>query len=209
MKKITKVSNRIIRRFNPCYDPAELGIKESEYLPIAEAVEKYRDAVKNKEDIIWLLCREQFMSDKDMRLFAVWCAREALKLVDNPDRRIVNACDVAERFANGEATRDERAAARSAARAAAWSAASDAARAAAWSAARAAAWSAASDAARDAAWSAASDAARSAAWSAASDAARDAARYAAWYAAKSAAWSAASDAARAAQIDKLLTYFLK
>ena len=189
MKKITKISNRIIRRFNPCYDPAELGIKESEYLPIAEAVEKYRDAVKNKEDIIWLLCREQFMSDKDMRLFAVWCAREALKLVDNPDRRIVNACDVAERFANGEATRDERAAARSAA--------------------RAAAWSAASDAARDAAWSAASDAARSAAWSAASDAARDAARYAAWYAAKSAAWSAASDAARAAQIDKLLTYFLK
>ena len=107
MKKITKVSNRIIRRFHPCYDPAELGIKESEYLPIAEALEKYRDAVKNKEDIIWLLCREQFMSDKDMRLFAVWCAREALKLLKNPDPRSLNACDVAERFANGQATGDE------------------------------------------------------------------------------------------------------
>ena len=154
MKKITKISNRIIRRFHPCYDPAELGIKESEYLPIAEAVEKYRDAVKNKGDIIWLLCRKQFMSDKDMRLFAVWCAREALKLLKNPDPRSLNACDVAERFANGQATSDELDAARDAA----WSAAMDADSDAAWSAARAAA--------RDAAWAAA----WSAAWSAARDA---------------------------------------
>ena len=158
MKKITKVSNRIIRRFHPCYDPAELGIKESEYLPIAEALEKYRDAVKNKEDIIWLLCREQFMSDKDMRLFAVWCAREALKLLKNPDPRSLNACDVAERFANGQATSDELDAAWFAARDAAWYAASDAA----WSAARYAAWSAAWyatwSAVRDATWSAARDA---------------------------------------------------
>ena len=185
MKRITKVSNRIIRRFDPCYDPAELGIKESEYLPIAEAVEKYRDAVKNKEDIIWLLCREQFMSDKDMRLFAVWCAREALKLVDNPDRRSVNACDVAERFANGEATRDERDAA--------------------WSAACAAAWSAASAAAKSVAW----DAARAAAWCADRDVASAAARYAARAAARCAAEDAARSVASDAQIDKLLTCFLK
>ena len=181
MKKITKISNRIIRRFHPCYDPAELGIKESEYLPIAEAVEKYRDAVKHKEDVIWLLCRPEFMTDRDMRLFAVWCAREALKLVDNPDRRSVNACDVAERFANGEATSDELDAAWSAA----WSAASDAA----------------SAAARDVASAAARYAAMYAAWSVARYAASDAAKYA--------AWSVARCAARDAQIDKLLTYFLK
>ena len=154
MKKITKISNRIIRRFHPCYDPAELGIKESEYLPIAEAVEKYRDAVKNKGDIIWLLCRKQFMSDKDMRLFAVWCAREALKLLKNPDPRSLNACDVAERFANGQATSDELDAAWSAALSAAMDADSDAARSAARAAARDAAWAAA----WSAAWSAARDA---------------------------------------------------
>lgn len=154
MKKITKISNRIIRRFHPCYDPAELGIKESEYLPIAEAVEKYRDAVKNKGDIIWLLCRKQFMSDKDMRLFAVWCAREALKLLKNPDPRSLNACDVAERFANGQATSDELDAARDAAWSAAMDADSDAARSAARAAARDAAWAAA----WSAAWSAARDA---------------------------------------------------
>ena len=122
MRKITKISNRIIRRFNPCYDPSELGSKESEYLPIVEAVEKYRDKCKNKSDVIWLLCRKEFMTEKDMRLFAVWCDREALKL-DNPDERSINACNVAERFANGQADSDELAAAWAEARDAAWAAA--------------------------------------------------------------------------------------
>ena len=141
MKKITKISNRIIRRFRPCYDPSEIGSKESEYLPIREAVEKYRNSVKEKEDIIWLLCRKEFMSDRDIRLFATWCAREALKLIENPDQRSVDACNVAERYANGYATDEEL----------------DAAWAAAWDAARAA-----RAAARDAAWAAAWDAARAA-----------------------------------------------
>lgn len=47
------------------------------------------------------------MSDKDMRLFAVWCAREALKLIPKPDPRSINACNVAENFANGTATQEE------------------------------------------------------------------------------------------------------
>jgi len=191
MKKITKISNRIIRRFNPCCDPSELGSKESEYLPIVEAVEKYRSKIKNKSDIVWLLCRREFMTDRDMRLFAVWCAREALKLSENPDQRSLNACDVAERFANGEATSDELAAARCAA----------------WDAAGYAAWNAAGNAA----WAAARDAAGDAAWAAARTAARTAAGYAAWYAAGDSAWAAARDAAwyaaGDAQIDKLLTYF--
>ena len=150
MKKITKISNRIIRIFDPCYDPSELGSKESEYLPIIVAVEKYRDKCKNKEDIVWLLCRKEFMNEKDMRLFAVWCAREALKLSENPDQRSLNACDVAEKFAYGEATREQLDAARAAARYA--DAAGAAARyaaavwvlAAAWYAAEA--WAAAKDA---------------------------------------------------------------
>ena len=90
------------------------------------------------------------------------------------------------------------AAARDAARAAAWdaarAAAGDAARAAAWDAARAAAGDAAGDAAWDAARAAAGDAAWVAAWAAARAAAWDAAAAAAWAAARAAAW----DAARAA-----------
>ena len=171
------ISNRIIRKLNPCYDPSEVVKDENEKLPVREWVAKYRNLVKDKSDIIWLLCNKLYMSDKDMRLFAVWCAREALKLVANPDPRSVAACDVAERYANGEATDEELTAARAAARDA-W-AASDAA------------WADASAAALEAAWADASAAARGAAWAAALGAA------------SGAAWAAARDA----QIDKLMTYF--
>jgi len=194
MKK--KITYKDLMSFNPCYYPEELGkINKRKPLTIPEFIHQYRDRVKNKEDIIWVVCRKEYMSERDMRLFAVWCAREALELVD-PDPRSVEVCDVAERFANGEATSEEFTAARDAARAAA----RDAARAAAWDAARDAAWAAA----RDAAWAAAWDAARDAAWAAAWDAARDAA----WAAARAAARDAAGAAARDAQIDKLLTYFI-
>ena len=103
-------------------------------------------------------------NDRTARLFAVWCAREELKLVDEPDPRSVEACNVAERYANGEAIKDELAAAWAAGGAAAWAAAGAAAWAAAWAAAGAAAWAAAASAA---AWDAASAAARAAAWAAA------------------------------------------
>ena len=175
----TKINNKLIRSFDPCYDPSEIGISDKENISVKKWIEKYRDQVKNKEDIIWLVCRPEFMSDRDCRLFAVWCAREVLKLIEIPDPRSINSCDVAERFANGTATSLELAAARDAV----W----DAARAAASAAARDAAW----DAASAAAWAAAWAAARDAVWDAASAAARDAARA----------------AARDAQIDQLLTYF--
>lgn len=63
-------------------------------------------------------------TERTARLFAVWCARQALKLRDKPDPRSVTACDVAVRYANGEATRDELYAAMDAA----WDAAMAAAR---------------------------------------------------------------------------------
>jgi hypothetical protein len=65
--------------------------------------------------------------------------------------RILRVCT---KFANEKATKEELAAARYAARDAAWCAARDAA----WCAARYTAWYAARDAARDAAWDAARDA---------------------------------------------------
>ena len=157
----TTINNETIREFSPCYDPKEVCIPEDETLSVKEWIEKYRDTVKNKEDVIWLLCRKEFMSDKDQRLFAVWCARESFKLQKSVDQRSIDACDVAERFANGLASVEELAAAWSAARTAARSAA----RSAAWSA-----WSAAESAVRlaaeSAAWSAVESAVESAARSA-------------------------------------------
>ena len=137
MKK--KINNRLIRSFGSCYDPLDVNIPDGESLKIKDWIDKYRNTVKNKEDVIWLLCRPEFMSNRDCRLFSVWCAREALKLISDPDQRSVNACDVAEKFANGDATSEELVAARDAA----WSAAGSAAGSAAWYAAGSAAGSAA------------------------------------------------------------------
>lgn len=116
------------------------------------------------DDALWSLRCVQGC-DRDSRLFAVWCARSVEHLIG--DERSRNAINVAEKFASGDATEEELAAARDAAWDAAWGAARGAARAAAEAAAGAAA--------RAAAWAAAWAAAGSAAWAAAGDAAGDAA----------------------------------
>ena len=104
------------------------------------------------DDAIWCM-RAIEGWDKEIRLYAVWCARQVQHLTKDP--RSLVALDVAERFANGEATVEEL----DAARAVAWGAA--------WDAAWAAAWAAAGDAARAAAGAAAR---KSAVWDAARDA---------------------------------------
>jgi hypothetical protein len=103
------------------------------------------------DNALWCL-RTVEGHDREMRLYAVACARRVQHLMT--DHRSINALDVAERYAEGQATDEELEAARAAARAATRAAARDSA---AWAAAdatraatRAAAWAAA-DAARDAA----------------------------------------------------------
>jgi len=98
------------------------------------------------DDALWCL-RAVEGHEREIRLYAVWCARQVQHLMT--DQRSINALDVAERFANGEATHQGLVAA------AAWAAAAnaaDAARAAGDAAARAAA--AAGAAAAHAAWAA-------------------------------------------------------
>ena len=130
------------------------------------------------DDALWCL-RAVEGRDKEIRLFAVWCARQVQHLLK--DQRSLDALDVAERYANGEATDAELKDA--------WEAAVDAARATAWNAVRAA---------RSAAWSAAWVNIRSirAAAKAALDTALAAKEGAAW-AVNAATWSAA-DATREA-----------
>jgi hypothetical protein len=182
MKQITFQE---IRELNPCYDPAKFLSEDWTGTVIDILNVKECPA----EDRLWVVLREEFIDAKTLRLFAVWCAREALKLVENPDVRSIDACNVAERYANGEATDEELSAA--------WDAAS-------------AAWDAASDTwAARAAWAASAARAASAAWDAnAARAAWDA--WDAWDA--RAAWDAsaarAARAARAAQINQLIKMLL-
>ena len=71
-------------------------------------------------DAIWCL-RAVEGKDREIRLFAVWCARQVQHLMK--DQRSLDALDVAERYANGEATEAELVAAADAAWAASWDAA--------------------------------------------------------------------------------------
>ena len=156
-------NNEFIRSLSPCYDPIKY-IKDDDTHTILSFLDIKEIPF---EDKLWLIFRNEFVSDKLMRLFAVWSARQVQHLMT--DDRSIKALDVSEKFANGLATQEELVAARDAARAAAGAAA-------AGTAARAAARAAAGAAARDAAWDAAWDAG-----------------YAAW-AAAGAAWDAAGAA---------------
>jgi len=78
-------------------------------------------ATARPEWLVWVTTRRGVSDDRTLRLFGVFCTRSVEHLMT--DQRSRDAIDVAERFAKGEATAEELSAARSAA----WSAASDAA----------------------------------------------------------------------------------
>ena len=94
--------------------------------------------------LLWILNKlDRRADDRTLRLFAVWCVRntplsDGRKTGDMlKDPRSLAALEVAERYAHGNATDKELAAA--------WAAAGDAARAAEWAAALAAAGAAQAD----------------------------------------------------------------
>ena len=126
---------------------------------------------KRPDWMIWLLNKLRFQDDQTYRLYACRCVRDT-PLADGrrvwdllTDQRSRTAVEVAEKFANGNATQNEMAAARDAAWDATWDTAGDTARAAAG----AATWDTAGAAAGAATWAAARAAARAAAWAAQSD----------------------------------------
>ena len=180
-----------IRSHSPCKDGwekllAHLGKTKADDEPLSLLTVLDSNGLA---DALWCL-RAVTGHDREIRLYAVWCARQVQHLMTDP--RSVAALDVAERHSNGEATDRELAAAQDAAKAAVW----DVAEAAA---ARAAACAAAWVAERDVAWAAARAvapfAAKAAAWDAETAGAQDAATASAW----AAAWVAAEVAAEAAQ----------
>ncbi len=154
-----KLTLNKIRAAEPCKDGWEklllhLGKTKADDDPLSLKIVLESNGLN---DTIWVMGSVCSM-DKELRLFAVWCARQVQHLMTDP--RSVKALDVAESFALGKATADELREAREVAWAAAAVAA--AAREAAW----VAAWEAAWVAARAAAWAAESTSAWAVAWTA-------------------------------------------
>ena len=137
-----KTTLNAIRDHHPCADGwkkllANLGKTAADDDPLSLITILDSNGI---DDALWCL-RAVYDHDKEIRLFAVWCARQVQHLMT--DQRSVSALDVAERFANGDATKEELDAAWAASGSAAWAASGSAARAAAGGAA----WIAASAAA--------------------------------------------------------------
>ena len=114
-----------IREHSPCADGwarllRHLGKTQADDEPLA--ITTILDS-NGLDDALWCLCAVDG-HQREMRLYAVWSARQVQHLMTDP--RSLAALDVAERHANGAATNAEL----TAAGAAAW-AAEDAARAAA------------------------------------------------------------------------------
>lgn len=161
---ITTTLNRI-RAHGPCKDGWEkllkhLGKTKADDEPLPFSVILKSNGI---DDALWC-CRAEPQYAREWRLFAVWCARQVQRLMT--DQRSIDALDVAERHANGQATDAELAMAQ----AAALDAELYTAEAAAWDAAWAAAW----NAARDAVWASAEASTEITAWDATWEAARKA-----------------------------------
>jgi len=100
MKQITIP---MLRRLRPCYDPTKyaeeswagtaLDVLGAEHIP--------------PENRLWVILREAVIDARILRLFAVWCAREALKFVPHPDPRSIASVVAAERYAHGLLSSDE------------------------------------------------------------------------------------------------------
>ena len=125
MKLITTLNQ--IRAHSPCRDGwaqllTSLGKTTADNEPLELKTILESNGFK---DALW--CLRVFEGrDCEIRLYAVWCARQVQHLMT--DERSIAALDVAEKFAKGMASRDDLITAGDAARAAAWDAARDAAR---------------------------------------------------------------------------------
>ena len=125
--QLTTTLNRI-KAHNPCSDGWRkllkyLGktIADDEPLPFSSILDS-----NGLEDALWC-CRTAPEHNRVWRLYALWCARQIQRLMTDP--RSLDALDVTERHANGQADDEELSAAGKAAKEAAWDA---------WTAARAA-----------------------------------------------------------------------
>jgi hypothetical protein len=100
-----------IRKHSPCEDGwkkllSHLGKTRADDEPLL--LTKILDS-NGLDDALWCLCAVNGY-EREIRLYAVWCARQVQHLMTDP--RSIAALDVAERFARGEATKAKLEAAR-------------------------------------------------------------------------------------------------
>jgi hypothetical protein len=89
-----------IRALKPCYDPTQF-LPENWVGTVADIL-RVKDCPAH--DRLWVVLHPGWIDAPTLRLFAVWCARQALALMSQPDPYCVAACEMAERYLTGQAT---------------------------------------------------------------------------------------------------------
>lgn len=115
--------------YDPCWSHSAAGRKRLQYYSNklggkANALDILRLRRVPASDRLWAVLREDLIPAKLLHEFGCWCADEALKLIDNPDPRSMEAVRAKRQWLRGEITGAERA--RDAAWAAVWAAQADA-----------------------------------------------------------------------------------
>lgn len=108
-----------IKSWDPCYDPVKYISKDFK----GTAIDILKMNQIPPQDRLWCVLRSEIVSEQAMRLFAVWVYRQTLVFLPNQDPRNIEAANVAERYANGQASKEELIAAHAAANAASYAAA--------------------------------------------------------------------------------------
>lgn len=93
------------RIFGACTAGMRFALKFKTMRECYGALLKGEAGDKSAEWAIWTVTQEGVMSDRELRLFAVRCARSVQHLMK--DQSSIGALDVAERYANGEASKHE------------------------------------------------------------------------------------------------------
>lgn len=81
-----------------------------------KTIQEAWDAAPDPEWVVWIATRRGVLTERELRLFICFCARQNWHRLTDPRSR--NVVDVAERYANGQASQEELVAAAREARAA-------------------------------------------------------------------------------------------
>ena len=97
-----QVTYDLIMSKNPCYNPADIGMPADYKDTPVNFITNYRNKVKSKNDIFWVIGILDVLSSKYHMLCKVKIVRQMQHLMK--DKRSIKALDVAEAWAHGKAT---------------------------------------------------------------------------------------------------------
>ena len=122
--KIPTITVKKVMSWSPCYTEGKIQgfFRKKKSLTLLEVL---RLKKVSTEDKFWALLRNDFFTVKELRLLSCDFAEHTLWIFEKynkEDKRPHQAIETARKYAKGEATEEERAAAMDAARAAAWAA---------------------------------------------------------------------------------------